>query len=567
MRKHLPLIIILILALFVRVFRINEAPSRLTHDEMSIGYNAYSITETGKDEWGREWPLSFEAFGDHKLPGYIYSVVPFVASFGLNVVSLKLPSIISGLAIIIFTYLITLKISGNKVAALTSAATLSFSPWSIHLSRMALESNLALAFFTGGIFFSLNIFDKQISTKKLVLAGGLFALSAYTYIAFRLTSVATLIALTSFNFRNQIKFKKTFLIWLSFFVLLIPLIPQLLGKSGSARFAQVSVFSDEGIEAKVTEQRNFCFLQNPQLLPKVCKVLFNKYGYLTEKVATNYLNFLLPSFLFLEGDKLEYLNDPDFAQFLIILMPLYLIGLFKLATKKTPTSFFILAIFFISPIASALAGPPQIVRGSALLPIVAILIGLGFSACLDLIKNYKAKHLFSIAFVSFFALCFSQYFISYQYIYSARSENYIYQLDQRTIKYLNDQEQNFDSIYISNHFPDAHIMLAFYNKIDPSYYQTNIARPNLDNFGFSHPTKLGKYEFGDTSWHDLLCSNQTKTLFVTFNDELPKEWLVQNHIHLIKDFSGVHTQVQFIDLHKVKEYLLENKLLDTACSK
>lgn len=567
MKKHLPLIIILVFALFVRVFRINEAPARLTHDEMSIGYNAYSIVKTGRDEWGRAWPLSFEAFGDHKLPGYIYAVVPFVASLGLTIEALKLPSIISGLAIVIFSYLIALKISNNKVAAIATALTLSFSPWSIHLSRMALESNLALAFFTGGLFFALSIFDKQTSRKKLFAAGLLFALSAYTYIAFRLTSLVSLITLSALNFKDQLKFKKTAFVWFGFLILLVPLVPQLLGKSGSARFAQVSVFNDEGIESKVVEQRNFCFLQNPNLLPKVCKVLFNKYGYLTEKVATNYLSFLLPSFLFLEGDKLEYLNDPDFAQFLLVMMPFYLIGLFKLATKKTPASLFVLAVFFISPLASALAGPPQIVRGSALLPIVAILIGLGFSACLDLIKKQQFKVVFVSTLTLILLVSFGQYFISYQYVYSARSENYIYPLDQRTVEYLNSKEQDFDTIYISNHFPDAHILLAFYQKIDPTYYQANITRPSSDNFGFSHPTKLGKYEFGDTPWHDLLCNNQNKTLFVTFNDELPKEWLVQNHIHYVKDFSGVHTQVQFIDLSKVKEYLSESKLFDKTCSK
>lgn len=567
MKKYLPLIIILIIALFVRVFRISEAPARLTHDEMSIGYNAYSLIKTGKDEWGETWPLSFQAFGDYKLPGYIYATVPFIYSLGLDAFSLKLPSIISGIVIIVFAYLITQKISGNKYAALITALVLALNPWSIHLSRMAFESNLALALFTGGIFFALNIFEKQTSKKNLILAGALFSLSAYTYVAFRLISLIALLLLSALSLKNKVSFKKTLFVWASFLLLLIPLLPQLLGKSGSARFTQVSVFNDPGIEAKVVEQRNFCFLQNPNVLPKICKVLFNEYGYLLEKVSTNYLSFLLPSFLFLDGDKLEYLNDPDFAQFLIIFLPFYLIGLYKLATQKTNSSFFILGVFFISPLASALAGPPQIVRGSALLPIVAILIGLGVTSFIDLIKQQSIKKVTVVVSSVIFAFAFLQYFISYQYIYSARSENYIYPLDKRTVEYLNSKESELDTIYISDHFPDAHILLAFYNKIDPTYYRENIVRPTSDKFGFSHPTKLGKYEFGDIPWHDLLCRDQNKTLFVTFNDELPKEWLVQDHLHLLKDFSGVHTQVEFIDLHKVREYLSQNKLLETTCGK
>jgi len=228
MKKYLPLIIVLILALFVRVFRINEAPARLTHDEMSIGYNAYSLIKTGKDEWGETFPLSFQAFGDYKLPGYIYATIPFISSLGLNTFSLKLPSIISGIVIIVFSYLITQKISGNKYATLITASILAFNPWSIHLSRMAFESNLALALFTGGIFFALTVFEKQTSKKNLILAGILFSLSAYTYVAFRLSSLISLLLLSALSIKNETNFKKTFFVWAVFLLLLIPLLLQLL---------------------------------------------------------------------------------------------------------------------------------------------------------------------------------------------------------------------------------------------------------------------------------------------------------------------------------------------------
>jgi hypothetical protein len=56
------LFLIFLLGIFLRVFQIDTL--RLTQDEMSIGYNAFSIAETGKDEWGRAYPLAFQAFGD-----------------------------------------------------------------------------------------------------------------------------------------------------------------------------------------------------------------------------------------------------------------------------------------------------------------------------------------------------------------------------------------------------------------------------------------------------------------------------------------------------------------------
>lgn len=565
-RHNLIISLLLIFAFAVRIFNLHQAPSRLTHDEMSIGYNAFSMLKTGQDEWGRAWPLTFEAFGDHKLPGYIYASMPTIALFGLNVLGLKLPSILAGISAVWLVYLITKKLTQNDLPSFLAAFAMAFNPWSIHLSRMAFESNLAMAFFLGGLYFSLSFFDQKSNKFNFIFAGLFFALSIYTYIAFRLIIVLTLIALAFFSYRKQIKLNKFFYLILSLGLFLLPLTPQLFGTSNTARFSQVSVFADEGIAAKVTEQRNFCFLQQPTLLNKPCKILFNRYTYLAQKIATNYLDFILPTFLFLEGDELEYLNDPDFAQFLIIFLPFYFVGLTSLWQIKKSSGRFIIAIFFITPIASALVGPPQIVRGSALLPLVSVIIGLGLYATFENFKNHRLFRPFALLISLLFLFSFGQYFISYNYVYAAKYENYIYPLDQRIVEFIDQQENKYEKIYFSSHFPDAHILLAFYQKIDPSEYQESIIRPSPDKLGFSHPSQLFKYEFGDLSWHDLLCRNEEKTLFITFNNELPSEWKVSPAIQSIKDFSNVHTQVTMIDLGLVRDYLISESIYASTCS-
>jgi len=50
------LIIILLLGAFFRFFRLTTAPPGLNWDEVSIGYNAYSILITGRDEWDSYYP-------------------------------------------------------------------------------------------------------------------------------------------------------------------------------------------------------------------------------------------------------------------------------------------------------------------------------------------------------------------------------------------------------------------------------------------------------------------------------------------------------------------------------
>ncbi len=126
-RYHWLLLITLILFAFAfRLFRLNTW--RLTNDEMSIGYNAYSILKTGKDEWGRSYPIIFQAFGDFKLPVYIYSVVPFIALGGLTPLMIKLPSILAGISVIISIYFLAKQLLNDEVTALIAAILMAFSP-------------------------------------------------------------------------------------------------------------------------------------------------------------------------------------------------------------------------------------------------------------------------------------------------------------------------------------------------------------------------------------------------------------------------------------------------------
>lgn len=137
-------------------------PPSLNWDETSLGYNAYSILQTGRDEWGRRLPLTFEAFGDYKLPGYIYITVPFVALLGLNEWAVRLPSMIAGVLSVGFLYWIVVTESKNKKWALVSAFLLAVSPWHTFLSRVALEANLALCFFSSRYIFSDCWIQKKI---------------------------------------------------------------------------------------------------------------------------------------------------------------------------------------------------------------------------------------------------------------------------------------------------------------------------------------------------------------------------------------------------------------------
>ena len=92
--KKICLTFIIFLALALRLYRLAEFPTGLNADEAAIGYNAYSLLETGKDEFGHPWPINFQSFNDWKPGLYFYLVLPLVKILGLNEWAVRLPSAI-----------------------------------------------------------------------------------------------------------------------------------------------------------------------------------------------------------------------------------------------------------------------------------------------------------------------------------------------------------------------------------------------------------------------------------------------------------------------------------------
>jgi 4-amino-4-deoxy-L-arabinose transferase-like glycosyltransferase len=96
-RIHLTaLLTITILGLLLRTWDLETLPPAPDPDELSIGYNAWSILVTGRDEYGTPYPTAFRAFGEYKRPAFIYATVPSVAVIGPTTWAIRLPSAIAG---------------------------------------------------------------------------------------------------------------------------------------------------------------------------------------------------------------------------------------------------------------------------------------------------------------------------------------------------------------------------------------------------------------------------------------------------------------------------------------
>ena len=176
MKEYTFIVLILIVAFFLRFYQLGENPPSLTWDEAAWGYNAYSLGTDGKDEFGRFLPLDYiESFGDFKPPVYAYLDVIPVKILGLSEFAVRFPSALFGVLTVLIAYFLVktlfhlrgvhphlAKASGGESAtsevskaeniALLSAFLLAVSPWHIMLSRAAFEANVATFFIVLGVF-------------------------------------------------------------------------------------------------------------------------------------------------------------------------------------------------------------------------------------------------------------------------------------------------------------------------------------------------------------------------------------------------------------------------------
>ena len=83
---------IILLAAVLRLTAFGHNPPGVYLDEAAQGYNAYSLLRTGKDEYGKSWPVFLRSFGDYKMPLYAYLTVPSVKIFGLDSFSTRFVS-------------------------------------------------------------------------------------------------------------------------------------------------------------------------------------------------------------------------------------------------------------------------------------------------------------------------------------------------------------------------------------------------------------------------------------------------------------------------------------------
>src|SRR3989304_8508412 len=143
------MLLIFLLAGIIRFWQLNAVPQHLTQDEVAVGWNAYSILKTGRDEWGASWPLQFRSVGDYKQPVLIYLTAISESIVGVNEWATRLPVAIFSaltLAVIYFWTKEIVTVKYRHWGPVWAVLLWTLSPWHIFFSRSGFEAVVALFF-------------------------------------------------------------------------------------------------------------------------------------------------------------------------------------------------------------------------------------------------------------------------------------------------------------------------------------------------------------------------------------------------------------------------------------
>jgi 4-amino-4-deoxy-L-arabinose transferase-like glycosyltransferase len=191
----LALLAILAVASFIRLNALSQYPQRFVQDEMVLGYDAWSLWQTGRDHHGELLPVTFRSFNDYVPPTSIYVAVPFVGIFGLSETTTRLPFAVLGIATVYLVALLGRRWFG-PLAGICAALFLAIDPWHVMYSRLAFPPS-SMPFFTalGLYLFTLATLRLQQGDQAKTMRGLspilvtriLFGLSALSFALLTLT--------------------------------------------------------------------------------------------------------------------------------------------------------------------------------------------------------------------------------------------------------------------------------------------------------------------------------------------------------------------------------------------
>ena len=217
-RKTFMLLLIVLLAAALRLISLGQSPPGLNQDEATNAWNTQCLLKTGKDQVGKSWPIFYtRGLGGNRSTLFIYLSIPFQAIGGLNILTMRLPAAVVGIAAVLLIYLIAKRLFDQNVALL-AALLLALNPWQLYQSRWGHEASVAPLFgivpLAMLLWANMPIQKDKLQTPRPIIAafaGAITGICCYGYHAIRIfipTFLLLAILLTLPEWWRQIKTRK-----------------------------------------------------------------------------------------------------------------------------------------------------------------------------------------------------------------------------------------------------------------------------------------------------------------------------------------------------------------------
>lgn len=492
MKRNILFALILILAFILRFYHLGENPPSLDWDEAALGYNAYSILKTAKDEYGNFLPLSFRSFGDFKPPMYVYLTTIPVGILGLTEYAVRLPSAMAGIGAVFISYFLigTLLGRGKRKITLLAVFLFAVSPWHIQFSRAAFEANVSLTFFLAGLLYFIRSLE---DIGKLLPSLILFVLSMYTYHSARL--IVPVFVLGAVIMHHKIflpHIRRTILYGFISLLLVLPIF--IGGNASSARFGSVGIFNP-----------------NEQLEESINKINYDKGsgdipGALTHnrrfvygrEILSGYVNHFNFNFLFLNGDLTGRHHAADMGMLHLYEFPLLFLGAYVFLTGRFEHKKIFVWWFLTAPLAASLTkATPHAVRSLLFLPSFQILTATGIYSVFQItgiFRKFRGESLavfFTLAAAANIVYYLHQYWI-HTPVEAASEWQYGY---KQLVEEFERLPQGKKAI-VTYKYDQPYIYFLFYRKTDPAWYQQEWGKNEI----FRDIRSFGRFEFRKLDW-------------------------------------------------------------------
>lgn len=537
MKKTKVLLIgILLIASFLRLWKLSYVPISLFGDEVDLGYQAYSILKTGKDYYGNFMPIHFHSLAEWRTPLYLYSAVPTVAIFGISQLGVRLPAAIFGILGVWMMYLLVKELlsygqppTDKHPRALLAAFLLAISPWHIQYSRAGFEATQMIFLLLLGIF----LFIKSLKNGKwLWLSVAALTLMPWVYSTAKLFTPILLIFLFFFWRKEILLISKKYLIYAVVvgFIIGAPIAYSTIFGGGTQRFGYIGVFSNPVTEAEVGASRlNDARVRgetggglHPTLLDRV---FHNKFTFWGENLIENYLQAFSTNFLFIKGD-LNLRQSIGRGEFYRIEIVALILGIIFFFTEKRDKriKWFVAFWILVGVIPSTLTrdGGNHATRLILILPPLIFLVAYGWVSVVRLLSGLRKYFLVGvISLVYLVSLVMYQHY--YWYHYPWESERWWHAGFAESIKSIKSLQSGFDKVVISTAGEPPWIFFAGFYEYDPASWQKNFPiGSDVDVPGIGKVSHIDKFYFGSPQggvydWGNVL---DNRTLYLAVAKEV-----------------------------------------------